>query len=264
MVSLAVRSRRRRGLPFGRATDEARPTGSTRTHFWGPDADDKARITRLGRVQDVRDGLSEFPHVIVNQARLLDFLLEHMHNSPSRLGVDYGHETLEVKVPENPDERVTVRVKTAEGGRRVSVRSTWSAATARTAWCATPSAGCPEGHGEDKVWGVMDVLAVTDFPDIRFKCTIQSAEAGNILLIPREGGYMVRLYVDMGNIAPDAWLTREDVLAKAQAVLAPYTFEVKETAGFSVYRVGHRVTDKFDDVDDDQMGEPHTAGLHRR
>jgi phenol 2-monooxygenase len=33
-------------------------------------------------------------------------------------------------------------------------------------------------------------------------------------------------------------------------VLAPYTLEVKEIVWFSVYRVGHGVTDKFDDVDD--------------
>ena len=55
------------------------------TNFWGPDPEDPSRIKRFGRVQDVRDGLSEFPHVIVNQARLGDFLLEYARNSPSRL-----------------------------------------------------------------------------------------------------------------------------------------------------------------------------------
>lgn len=234
----------------GRLTTEA--YWINETHFWGPDADDKARITRLGRVQDVRDGLSEFPHVIVNQARLLDFLLEYMENSPSRLRVDYSHETVKVEVPEAADERVTVTVNTPDG--EVTVRAKHVVGCDGAHSVVRDSIGrVPQGHGEDKAWGVMDVLAVTDFPDIRFKCTIQSADAGNILLIPREGGYMVRLYVDMGNIAPDAWLTKEDVLEKAQSVLAPYTFEVKETAWFSVYRVGHRVTDKFDDVDDDQM-----------
>jgi phenol 2-monooxygenase (NADPH) len=54
------------------------------TNFWGPDPADPARITRFGRVQDVRDGLSETPHVTVNQARLGDFLLEFARNSPSR------------------------------------------------------------------------------------------------------------------------------------------------------------------------------------
>ena len=51
------------------------------------------------------------------------------------------------------------------------------------------------GDTTNESWGVMDVLAVTDFPDIRFKCAIQSANQGNILIIPREGGYLVRLYM---------------------------------------------------------------------
>src|SRR5205807_2286349 len=44
------------------------------------------------------------------------------------------------------------------------------------------------GDATNESWGVMDVLAVTDFPDIRVKCAITSADRGNILIIPREGG----------------------------------------------------------------------------
>ena len=43
------------------------------------------------------------------------------------------------------------------------------------------------------------------------------------------------------------------MLDQAQGVLAPYTLDVKQTAWFSVYRVGHRVTDKFDDVDEAEV-----------
>src|SRR5690242_19147535 len=110
-----------------------------------------------------------------------------------------------------------------------------------------------EGGGHDKAWGVMDLLAVTDFPDIRFKCTIQAGNGNSILLIPREVGHLFRLYVDMGEIPPDAWLTPEEVLAQAEGVLAPYRLDVKQTVWFLVYRVGHRATDKFDDVDDTDM-----------
>ena len=53
------------------------------------------------------------------------------------------------------------------------------------------------GDPMNQSWGVMDVLAVTDFPDIRLKAAIQSANQGNILIIPREGGYLVRLYVEL-------------------------------------------------------------------
>jgi len=40
------------------------------TVFWRPSPQDRSRIVRTGRVQDTEDGLSEFPHLIVNQARL--------------------------------------------------------------------------------------------------------------------------------------------------------------------------------------------------
>jgi phenol 2-monooxygenase len=224
------------------------------TRFWGPDPVNAAHVTRLGRVQDVRDGLSEFPHVIVNQARLLDFLLDAMANSSSRLQVDYGFEAVKVEVPAAVDERVSVTLRHS-AGEPTTVKARFVVGCDGAHSVVRECIGRkPQGYGEDKAWGVMDVLCETDFPDIRFKTAIQSGNGGNILLIPREGGYLVRLYVDMGEIAPDARLTQHDVLAKARRVLAPYTLEVKETAWFSVYRVGHRVTDKFDDVDDSRLG----------
>ena len=108
-------------------------------------------------------------------------------------------------------------------------------------------------------WGVMDMLAVTDFPDIRLKAAIQSADEGNILLIPREGGYLVRLYVDLGEVDPaDRAAVRDmssdEVIAIARRVLRPYTLDVKEVAWFSIYEVGQRVTDRFDDVPAEQVG----------
>jgi phenol 2-monooxygenase (NADPH) len=226
------------------------------THFWGADPQDNSRITRLGRTQDVRDLLSEYPHVIVNQARLLDFLLEVMRNSPSRLRVDYGLEAVKAEVPDAADDPVTVTLRRsgADGdgdGDEVTVRAKYVVGADGAHSVIRESIGRRmERQGEDKAWGVMDLLAVTDFPDIRYKCTIQAGNGRSILLIPREGGHLFRLYVDVGEIAPDAWLKPEEVLAEARAVLAPYTLDVKETVWFSVYRVGHGVTDKFDDVDD--------------
>ena len=73
------------------------------TVFWRPDENDRSRIVRTGRVQDVEDGLSEFPHVIVNQARIHDYLLESMRRSPSRLEVDYGLEFAGLTVDEGHD-----------------------------------------------------------------------------------------------------------------------------------------------------------------
>jgi phenol 2-monooxygenase (NADPH) len=49
--------------------------------FWGPSDADRSRIVRTGWVEDTPDGLSEFPHVIVNQARMQQYLLDHMARS---------------------------------------------------------------------------------------------------------------------------------------------------------------------------------------
>jgi phenol 2-monooxygenase len=117
----------------------------------------------------------------------------------------------------------------------------------------------PRGDFANHAWGVVDMLSDTDFPDIRLKAAIQSADEGNILLIPREGGYMVRLYVDLGEIDPanrEAFrlITQEQVIQTAQRVLRPYTLNVRSVVWFAVYQVGQRVTDRFDDVKADEAG----------
>src|SRR3954451_20448491 len=66
--------------------------------FWQPDPDDRTRIERTGRIQDVEEGLSEMPHVIVNQARMLAYLLDHMQRSASRLEPFYGLHASDVQV----------------------------------------------------------------------------------------------------------------------------------------------------------------------
>jgi phenol 2-monooxygenase len=114
------------------------------------------------------------------------------------------------------------------------------------------------GDSANHAWGVMDVLVVTDFPDIRCKSVIQSANDGSILVIPREGGYLVRLYVELARLdvaerVANRNITIDDIVAKARRILNPYSLEVKEIPWWSVYEIGQRLTDKFDDVPEEEM-----------
>jgi phenol 2-monooxygenase len=102
-------------------------------------------------------------------------------------------------------------------------------------------------------WGVMDVLAVTDFPDVRLKCVIHSANQGNLLIIPREGGYLARFYIELDQVHDREMLhnrsvTPEKLVAVANRILHPYTLEVKDVGWWSVYEIGQRLCDGFDDV----------------
>src|SRR5689334_11182409 len=59
------------------------------SRFWKPDDKEPEKIVRSGWVQDVEDGLSEFPHVVLNQARVHDFYLDIMRRSPVKLAPHY-------------------------------------------------------------------------------------------------------------------------------------------------------------------------------
>jgi len=236
------------------------------TVFWRPSPADRSRIVRTGRIQDVEDGLSEFPHVIVNQARLQEYLLEYMRKSPTRLEPDYGVEFVRLEVDAKGEYPVRATLRHVETGAERSLRAKYVVGCDGARSLVRESIGAvPHGDYANHAWGVMDILAVTDFPDIRRKAAIQSADEGNILLIPREGGYLVRLYVDLGDVDPDdrgtfrQKVSAEKVIETAQRVLRPYTLDVRDIAWFSVYEVGQRVTDRFDDVPREQAGsrQPH-------
>ncbi len=240
------------------------------TVFWRPSKEDRGRIERTGRIQDTEDGLSEFPHVIVNQARLQQYLLDFMRMSPTRLEANYGLEFVTLKVESEGEHPVVVTLRDVATNTQSTVRAKYvvgcdgARSQVRDAIGAVPS-----GDFANHAWGVVDMLATTDFPDIRLKAAIQSGDEGNILLIPREGGYMVRLYVDLGEIDPnkrDAFRdkhTQESVIATAQRVLRPYTLDVRSVVWFAVYQVGQRVTDRFDDVPAEQAAEGSARRLPR-
>ena len=229
------------------------------TTFWAPNPDRAGEIRRVGRVQDVVDGISEMPHVLINQARVHDFYLDLMRNSPSRLEPDYGMKVVDVVVdPEARSYPVTVTLERT-GGEVETVRANYvvgcdgARSNVRKA-----IGGALHGDAAHQAWGVMDVLAVTDFPDFRMKSIIQSHDEGSILVLPREGGYLVRLYVELDKLhederVADRGLGIEDVIAKAKRILQPHEFDVKDVVWWSIYEIGHRLTDKFDDVPQDEV-----------
>ena len=227
------------------------------TTFWKPGDTETRQIVRHGRIPDTEEGLSEFPHVILNQARVHDFYLERMRHAPSRLVPDYGLRLLDLTIPEDPAEPVTVRLQPVDAvGEEVIeiVRARY------VVGCDGARSGVRRSMGREllgesanQAWGVMDVLAYSDFPDIRLKCAIHSANEGNILIIPREGGYLVRLYIELDKLGQDERIvakniTQDQLIAAAQRILQPYVLDVKQVAWWSVYEIGQRLCDKFDDV----------------
>ncbi len=231
------------------------------TTFWKPSEARRANIARSGRIQDVEDGLSEFPHVILNQARIQDFLLDVVHQSSSGREPFYGRRLLHLTNDPSATHPVTATLERVDTGVRETIRARYVVGCEGARSVVRTEIGRKlAGDSANQAWGVMDVLAVTDFPDIRFKCAVHSAHEGNLLVIPREGGYLVRLYIELDKLKNservlDKNITAERLVAAAQRILQPYTLDVKEIAWWSVYDIGQRLTDKFDDVPEDAMPE---------
>lgn len=110
-----------------------------------------------------------------------------------------------------------------------------------------------EGDSTDYIWGVLDMVPITDFPDIRMRCAIHSADAGSIMVIPRENK-LVRLYIQLTTTervgdeaarADRSKLSPRVILEAAQRIMAPYTISYRKLDWWTAYQIGQRVGTAF-------------------
>jgi phenol 2-monooxygenase len=238
----------------------------THMNFWGPDPKNPDNIIRTARTDDDPTQVSEFKHLIVNQARVMDYFIEAAQRGPARVEPDYGIEFKSLTVDRSQDYPVEVQLYDTKRDEDRVVRAKY------VVGCDGAHSKVREAIGRKHIgkpamhaWAVIDSLSVTDFPDIRTKCAIHS-KAGSILLIPREGGHLFRLYVDLGEVPENGGgeirkTPVTEAITQANRILHPYKIDVKEVPWYSVYEVGHRVTDKFDDTNtDDETPRVFIAG----
>ena len=228
--------------------------------YWEPDPENPQNIRRLYKIDDARLGLSEFKHGIVNQARLHELLADGMANSVTGLRPHYSRKLISLDIDESltqdlnahPITAVFERVDEAGKGIRETVKARFAVGCDGGRSSVRRNLGIElQGDSANKAWGVMDILLNTDFPNIRVKAFIQSQDHGAVMTIPREGGYLIRVYVELDLLgkdkrAADVALTEKDLIAKAQKIFHPYTLDVKEVAWWSIYEVGQRIAERFD------------------
>lgn len=231
--------------------------------FWKPNPDKPEDIVRVSRVPDDANGVSEFPHIYVGQSRILDYFLRDAVRAPGRVTPDYGIEFVDCKIDNSQEYPVEVRVRYTAGPRKGEERDIRTkylvGGDGARSRVRTALGHKLEGDAAMHAWGVVDVMPNTDFPDIQVKCSIQSQSEGNIMTIPREGGYLVRLYVDLGDQTEEELskireTSLESILDRANKIIRPYSMDVKHVTWWSVYEVAHRITSGFDDVPEDLRG----------
>ncbi|QSZ34329.1 hypothetical protein DSL72_005920 [Monilinia vaccinii-corymbosi] len=120
-----------------------------------------------------------------------------------------------------------------------------------------------EGEQSGSVWGILDAVIETDFPDLWSK-TVVHAEKGAILAIPRERN-MTRLYIELQDTAEEnsREVVQDFVMERAEEIFCPYVLKWKRIGEwnfadelkmwltfpewFAVYRFGQRAAKRFSD-----------------
>lgn len=191
----------------------------------------------------------------------------------SKRGVQRNTKLLNVRIDEE-DAEYPVVAEIETNGQTRTVRSKFLVGADGAHSVVRRSMGLKlEGESSDHIWGVVDLVVDTDFPDIRRRCAIHSP-AGSVMVIPREriatGDYLTRLYVQVpGDVIPsddqkpdngtgtppvaDARARRSQVTEKtifdnAAAAFAPYYIRPKSDGAvdwWAAYQIGQRVTDNF-------------------
>jgi phenol 2-monooxygenase (NADPH) len=223
--------------------------------FWSPSPDPppegkRRGIVRANRAADTAKGLSHMPHLILNQARMNGLLLEKMRKLGGR-EIDYGWVVKSVFVDDDSAAHVSedvypcTVVAVKENGEEKVFRAKYVLGCDGAHSMVRKSLGYSMiGDSTDAVWGVMDVYPRTTFPDIRRKVTIHS-DAGSLLVIPREGGSLVRFYIEFPTGTNVKAVQLSDLHEKAKQIFHPYEMEFSETFWWSCYAIGQRLADHF-------------------
>ncbi|KAH6988660.1 putative phenol monooxygenase [Ilyonectria destructans] len=207
-----------------------------------------------GRIERIlEDNLNQYaPNCIRRNARFLDFQMDEKGDAEFPVKVVIEQEDTDgVKI------RKTARTKYLVGadGAHSTVRRSMGLELV--------------GETTDQIWGVVDFVAETDFPDVRKRCAIHS-DAGSVMIIPRErihsGEYLTRLYVQTveevpaDGSAPSGSFPREKsrnrragisldaVMEQARRVIKPYKIDIKDSTQvdwWAAYQIGQRMTSKF-------------------
>ena len=152
-------------------------------------------------------------------------------------------------VPDDTDD--LIRKNKRKEGMTESIRAKYViAADGAHSWTRRQLGFIMHGEQTDFIWGVLDIIPMTDFPDIRMRCAIHSADSGSVMVIPRENK-LVRLYIQLTEVNSDGQpvdrskITPVTILKAAQKIMSPYKLTYTYCDWWTAYQIGQRVSNHF-------------------
>ncbi|KAI5859228.1 FAD binding domain-containing protein [Tricharina praecox] len=238
-----------------------------RMAFWNPGGPGEPRIVRTAVTDDVTVP-TRYPHkVLLAAGRVVNILERQMNKYGNE--VERGTEFLKYEFV-GGEFPVRVFLRDVVTGREYSVFTKYLVGADGAHSKVREQMGVKlQGESTDYIWGVVDAVLKTDFPDIRKRCAIHS-DAASIMAIPREmiedQQYMTRLYTQLEDVV-DATstvanaaseqeakararerrqrVTLPRILDQVKKTMAPYDVEVVKVDWWAAYQIGQRVATKF-------------------
>ncbi|KAF9072092.1 FAD binding domain-containing protein [Rhodocollybia butyracea] len=232
--------------------------------FYNPSKDGLG-IELTDRVPDVSSTDTNFPfeaplpsiQLTLHQGAIEAIFLDSMRDMGLEVRRPVLPISIEVQAQADSEERdaypVRVVLKHADTEETETVHAKYVlGADGAHSWVRKMTGIAMQGEQTEYVWGVVDLVAETDLPDIRNKCAIHSNN-GSCMIIPREGD-KVRLYIQLDGkeVVDDAGRVDksrcgpEMILDVARKTLHPFTIESPQTYDWwTIYAIGQRVAERY-------------------
>ncbi|RAH43105.1 uncharacterized protein BO95DRAFT_502709 [Aspergillus brunneoviolaceus CBS 621.78] len=243
--------------------------------IWEPSAVDG--IIQRSSLARTTTPSSRYPHVVTIHQGRVEQILEAGLLQYSATGIQRRSRLVDVHIDPAGDSEFPVVAKVDCDGVVRTIRTRYLVRADGAHSAVRRAAGLElEGNGPDEVWGALDLVVNTDFPDIRRRSLIRSRH-DTVFVIPRErnasGEYLTRLYVRMPCESCGFDYTSEcelslrgrtnsnAILEQARRVFGPFYLDLKgEIEWWSCYQTRQRILKQYIVSDADDIGRIFLVG----
>ncbi|KAI0091496.1 FAD binding domain-containing protein [Irpex rosettiformis] len=228
--------------------------------FYNPNSSGGIECT--GRARDVSADTARYPYeVTLHQGAIENIFLDSMATIGAKverpvtpISMHISENSSELADPTKSPVRVVLKHLDAPEGQDTEIVNAKFVIGADGAhsWVRKTLNITLDGEQTNYIWGVIDILPTTDFPDVRNRCAIHSNN-GSLMIIPREGD-LIRLYIQLtdtdvvdpntGRVDKDR-MGPEELLQVAKKSFHPYTMDTDAFDWWTIYVIGQRVASKF-------------------
>ncbi|KAL4793903.1 FAD binding domain-containing protein [Aspergillus venezuelensis] len=236
--------------------------------YWGVNSE-SSRLKCQHRAQSQPDGLSRFEQMLLHQGEVEQIMIDYL-DEKGRIKIERQKRAEKIYFTDEEAYPVTVETESLRTDRMSQLlqsdgNETNGDAQVTEVIQAKYVVACDgakstvreqlkvplEAKSTDSKWGVIDIVPITDFPDVRQSCAIHSDKFGSIMTAQRENR-LVRFYIqlkgdsDLEKKALEASDESPDALIQlVRRIIHPYNLTYKHCDWWSIYPIKQGLVEQY-------------------